>query len=132
TFSETGVVAVADGMGGERSGRLAADTALEVIVGAEPVRSLDDARRVTRRADATVAQVAERRPDAHGGMGCALGFLSLVGGTGDGTGWVGAHVGDVRILSRAPDGTLRLETRDHTPAFAQIGRASCRDSVAVA
>jgi hypothetical protein len=25
----------------------------------------------------------------------------------------------VRILSRSPDGTLRLETRDHTPAFAK-------------
>lgn len=119
TFPDTGIVAVADGMGGERSGRLAADTALEAVVGAEPVRTLDDARRITRRADATVARAAERRPDAHGGMGCALGFLSLVSGTGDGTGWVGAHVGDVRILSRAPDGTLRLETRDHTPAFAR-------------
>lgn len=119
TFPDTGIVAVADGMGGERSGRLAADTALEAVVGAEPIRSLDDARRITRRADATVAQAAERRPDVHGGMGCALGFLSLVTGTGDGTGWVGAHVGDVRILSRSPDGTLRLETRDHTPAFAR-------------
>ena len=119
TFPETGIIAVADGMGGERSGRLAADTALESIVGGDPIRSLDDARRSTRRADATVAQAAERRPDAHGGMGCALGFLSLVTGSGDGTGWIGAHVGDVRILSRAPDGTLRLETRDHTPAFAK-------------
>lgn len=119
TFPETGIVAVADGMGGERSGRLAADTALEAVVGSEPIRSLDDARRVTRRADATVSQAADRRPDAHGGMGCALGFLSLVTGTGDGTGWIGAHVGDVRILSRSPDGTIRLETRDHTPAFAR-------------
>lgn len=119
TFPDTGIVVVADGMGGERSGRLAADTAIEAIIGSDPIRSLDDARRVTRRADATVAKAAERRPDAHGGMGCALGFISLVSGGGDGTGWVGAHVGDVRILSRSPDGTLRLETRDHTPAFAR-------------
>jgi protein phosphatase len=119
TFPETGILAVADGMGGERSGRLAADTALEAVIGGDPIRSLDDARRMARRADATVAQAAERRPDAHGGMGCALGFLSLVTGSGDGTGWIGAHVGDVRILSRSPDGTLRLETRDHTPAFAK-------------
>ncbi|MDQ3555168.1 MAG: hypothetical protein M3409_00095, partial [Gemmatimonadota bacterium] len=34
-------------------------------------------------------------------------------------GWIAAHVGDVRILSRSPDGTLRLETRDHTPAYAR-------------
>ena len=119
TFPSTGIVAVADGMGGERSGRLAADTALEAVVGGDAIRSLDDARRSARRADATVAQSAERRPEAHAGMGCALGFMALSGGRGDGTGWYAAHVGDVRILSRAPDGTLRLETRDHTPAFAR-------------
>ena len=119
TFPSTGIVAVADGMGGERSGRLAADTALEAVVGGDPIYSLDDARRSVRRADATVATAAERRPEAHGGMGCALGLLALIGGRGDGTGWIAAHVGDVRILSRAPDGTLRLETRDHTPAFAR-------------
>lgn len=119
TFPSTGIVAVADGMGGERSGRLAADTALEAVVGGDAIRSLDDARRSARRADATVAGAAERRPEAHAGMGCALGFLALSGGRGDGTGWFAAHVGDVRILSRAPDGTLRLETRDHTPAFAR-------------
>jgi type IV secretory pathway VirB2 component (pilin) len=28
-------------------------------------------------------------------------------------------VGDVRIISRGPDGTERLETRDHTPAYAR-------------
>jgi PPM family protein phosphatase len=119
TFPDTGIVAVADGMGGERSGRLAADTALEAVVGGDPIRSLDDARRTARRADSVVAQAADRRPEAHGGMGCALGFLSLVTAAGDGTGWIGAHVGDVRILSRSPDGTVRLETRDHTPAFAK-------------
>lgn len=119
TFPETGMLAVADGMGGERSGRLAADTALEAVVGGEPIRSLDDARRTVRRADDAVARMAERRPEAHAGMGCALGFLSLANRPGDGIGWVGAHIGDVRIISRSPDGVLRLETRDHTPAFSR-------------
>jgi hypothetical protein len=50
-------------------------------------------------------------------MGCALGVLALVTTRGNGIGWAAAHVGDVRILSRSPDGTVRLETRDHTPAF---------------
>lgn len=118
-FPETGLLAVADGMGGERSGRLAADTALEAVVGGEPIRSLDDARRIVRRADDAVARMAERRPEAHAGMGCALGFLSLVNRTGDGTGWIGAYIGDVRIISRSPDGVLRLESRDHTPAFSR-------------
>jgi len=30
-----------------------------------------------------------------------------------------ANVGDVRVISRSPDGVVRLETRDHTPAFAR-------------
>ncbi|HET7322422.1 MAG TPA: protein phosphatase 2C domain-containing protein, partial [Longimicrobiaceae bacterium] len=117
-FSSTGVLALADGMGGERSGRVAADTALRAVLSAGPVQSMDDARRAVRQADLAVARTAEEDPAQHGGMGCALGFISLVS-RGDGTGWIGAHVGDVRILSRAPDGTVRLETRDHTPAFAR-------------
>lgn len=118
-FASTGVLAVADGMGGERSGRHAADTALRALTGGGTIASLEDARRVVRAADAEVAREAERDPGAHGGMGCALGLLSLSSRRGDGVGWIGAHVGDVRILSRAPDGTVRLETRDHTPAFAR-------------
>jgi serine/threonine protein phosphatase PrpC len=118
-FAATGIIALADGMGGERSGRLAADTALEALTNAGPIRSLDDARRAVRTADASVVRQAGSNPDAHGGMGCALGVLALARPAGDGTGWVAAHVGDVRIFSRAPDGTLRLETRDHTPAFAK-------------
>jgi serine/threonine protein phosphatase PrpC len=118
-FADMGIVAVADGMGGERSGRLAADTALQAVLGAAPMRSLDDLRRAVRSADATVVRAAGENPDAHGGMGCALGVLALSQSTGDGIGWIGAHVGDVRILSRSPDGVIRLETRDHTPAFAK-------------
>jgi hypothetical protein len=34
-------------------------------------------------------------------------------------GWLVASVGDVRVISRSADGTVRLETRDHTPAFAR-------------
>jgi serine/threonine protein phosphatase PrpC len=119
TLPTMGIVAVADGMGGERSGRVAADTALRAVLDAGPLRSLDDARRAVRQADATVARLAQQNPDAHGGMGCALGFISLSRRAGDGDGWIAAHVGDVRILSLAPDGTIRLETRDHTPAFAK-------------
>lgn len=118
-FARTGVVALADGMGGERSGRVAADTALRVVVEEGEVRSLDDARRAVRRADAEVVRSATESPDEHGGMGCALGVLALAAPRGDGPGWIAAHVGDVRILSRTPDGTVRLETRDHTPAFAR-------------
>src|SRR5690606_1159179 len=99
-FARTGLVAVADGMGGERGGRTAADTALGSLVAGGGIRTLEEARRAVRAADAAVVQAAERDPDAHGGMGCALGLLSLVSHPGDGTHWIGAHVGDVRILSR--------------------------------
>lgn len=115
-FGETSLVAVADGMGGEKGGRLAADTALDAVAGGAPILNVEQARRAVREADDRVTRAADESPDLHGGMGCALGILSLVGGP-DGPGWIAAHVGDVRILSRSPDGVLRLETRDHTPAF---------------
>src|SRR5690606_19156130 len=82
------------------------------------IRTVDAARRAVREADRQVSAGAESDPERLGGMGCALGLLSLANG-GDGPGWIAAHVGDVRILSRSPDGVVRLETRDHTPAFAR-------------
>jgi PPM family protein phosphatase len=118
-FASTGIIAVADGMGGERSGRLAADTALDAVLNAGPIRSLDDVRRAVRNADATVVRSAGSNPNERGGMGCALGVMAFVRSDGDGMGWIGAHVGDVRIMSRSPDGVLRLETRDHTPAYSK-------------
>jgi PPM family protein phosphatase len=118
TFTESGLLAVADGMGGEKSGRVAADTALEALRRAAPLRSLDEARRAVRDADRRVADASASNPQEFGGMGCALGLLALSDGR-DGPGWFGAHVGDVRIVSRSPDGVVRLETRDHTPAFAR-------------
>lgn len=118
-FEGGGLVAVADGMGGERSGRVAADTALRALAGVAPIRSLDEARRAARGADQAVTSEAEVSPEERGGMGCALALLSLISTRADGPMWIAGHVGDVRILSRTPDGTVRLETRDHTPAFAR-------------
>lgn len=118
-FTTRGLVAVADGMGGERAGRLAADTALSTLAGGSEIRSLDAARYAIRHADEAVARMAQQSPDERGGMGCALALLALSVDRGGDVGWIGAHVGDVRILSRSPDGTVRLETRDHTPAYAR-------------
>jgi serine/threonine protein phosphatase PrpC len=119
SFAQSAMVAVADGMGGERSGRVAADTALAALEALDPIASLDDARRAVRQADAEVARAAETNPTEHQGMGCALGLMALTRRRGEGPTWIGAHVGDVRIISRSPDGAVRLETRDHTPAFAR-------------
>lgn len=118
-FTSRGFVAVADGMGGERAGRLAADTALSTLTGGGEIRSLDGARYAVRAADEAVARAAQQSPDERGGMGCALALMALSVDRGGDVGWIGAHVGDVRILSRSPDGTVRLETRDHTPAYAR-------------
>lgn len=117
-FESVRLIALADGMGGEKSGRIAADTALEALKGVAPIGTIAEARRAVREADRAVSEAAERDPERLGGMGCAIGLLSLTEGS-DGPGWIAAHVGDVRILSRSPDGVLRLETRDHTPAFAR-------------
>jgi PPM family protein phosphatase len=118
-FAAGGFVAVADGMGGQRSGRVAADTALSALSQIGTIRSMDDARRAVRAADAEVTRTAEADPEAHEGMGCALGIMALTHQDGQGPTWIVAHVGDVRIISRSPDGAVRLETRDHTPAFAR-------------
>jgi protein phosphatase len=118
-FSGTGLVAVADGMGGERAGRMAADTALEAIAAQGPIQSLDAARYAVRAADEAVARVAREAPDDRHGMGCAIAIASLTRDRSQGLGWVCANAGDVRVLSRSPDGTVRLETRDHTPAYAR-------------
>jgi serine/threonine protein phosphatase PrpC len=118
-FATRGLVAVADGMGGERAGRLAADTALRTLAEGGDIRSLDAARYAVRYADEAVARLAQEAPDTRGGMGCALALMTLTTDRAGDIGWIGAHVGDVRILSRSPDGTVRLETRDHTPAYAR-------------
>jgi serine/threonine protein phosphatase PrpC len=118
-FARAGLVAVADGMGGERAGRMAADTALQAITAQAPIQSLDAARYAVRAADEAVARAAQEAPDDRAGMGCAIAIASLTRDRSHGLGWVCANAGDVRVLSRSPDGTVRLETRDHTPAFAR-------------
>lgn len=118
-FAGSGLVAVADGMGGERAGRMAADTALQAITGRGPIHSLDAARYAVRAADEAVARAAQEAPDDRAGMGCAIAIASLTRDRSHGLGWVCANAGDVRLISRSPDGTVRLETRDHTPAYAR-------------
>jgi serine/threonine protein phosphatase PrpC len=120
-FARTGIVAVADGMGGELGGRMAADLALRVLEEHGPIRSFDEARRAVRAADATIARTAEQNPGEHGGMGCALGVLALTANHGDGINWIAAHVGDVRILSRPRTGRCGWR-RATTPPPSRAGR----------
>jgi serine/threonine protein phosphatase PrpC len=118
-FPQLGLVAVADGMGGQRAGRVAAETAIEAVTGAGPIRSLDAARYAIRSADDAVARTAGGDPAKLEGMGAALTVMALTQDRAGDVGWLVANVGDVRVISRSPDGVVRLETRDHTPAFAR-------------
>ncbi|MDB4951862.1 MAG: prpC, partial [Gemmatimonadetes bacterium] len=118
-FGQSGVLAVADGMGGEQGGKLAAETAIRTLSETGAIRSLDAARYAIRAADEAVARAATGADGERMRMGCALALVALSADRGGQLGWIGAHVGDVRIISRGPDGTVRLETRDHTPAFAR-------------
>lgn len=118
-FPTTGLLLVADGMGGQKAGRFAADTALRTILSAAPVGSLDAARYAIRSADEAVTRAARENPGERDQMGCAVAMLAAVPDRAGQLGWIGAHVGDVRILSRSPDGTMRLETRDHSLAFSR-------------
>jgi serine/threonine protein phosphatase PrpC len=118
-FPQLGLVAVADGMGGQRAGRVAAETALEAVAASGPIRSLDAARYAVRAADDAVARTAGGDPAKLEGMGCALSVMALTQDRAGHVGWLVASVGDVRVISRGSDGTVRLETRDHTPAFAR-------------
>jgi serine/threonine protein phosphatase PrpC len=118
-FPQLGIVAVADGMGGQRAGRVAAETAIGAVTGSGPIRSLDAVRYAIRAADDAVARAAGDDPGEREGMGCALAVISLTTDRNGHVGWIAGHVGDVRIISRSPDGVVRLETRDHTPAFAR-------------
>lgn len=118
-FPQLGLVAVADGMGGQRAGRVAAETAIRAVSGGGAIRSLDGARYAVRAADDAVARAAGDAPGEREGMGCALAVMALNTDRNGHVGWIAGSVGDVRILSRSPDGVVRLETRDHTPAFAR-------------
>jgi serine/threonine protein phosphatase PrpC len=118
-FPQLGLVAVADGMGGQRAGRVAAETAIEAVTAAGPIRSLDAARYAIRAADDAVAKTAGGDPAKLEGMGAALTVMALTQDRAGDVGWLVANVGDVRVISRAPDGLVRLETKDHTPAFAR-------------
>ena len=87
-FPQLGLIAVADGMGGQRAGRLAADTALQAVTAAGQIRSLDAARYAIRAADDAVARTAGGDPAQYEGMGCALAVLSLTQDRAGGVGWL--------------------------------------------
>ena len=109
-----GLFAVADGVGGSRSGEVASGLAVEVAaqVMAESPASASDVETTLARvfADANAA-ILERaaRESALGQMATTLVLLLL---RRDGGAWI-AHCGDSRVY-RFRDGSLERLTRDHS------------------
>lgn len=104
------LLAVCDGMGGHRNGRLASTTAVRVLAklygSARPADPAANLLRYVREAHEQLHRRASENGPVR--MGTTLTTCWIVGDT---AAW--AHVGDSRLyLFR--EGTLRLLTRDHT------------------
>lgn len=104
----TGIIAVADGMGGHPGGETAASLAIAVIEAAFSGRSLDELEAAVRAANAAVFERATAAEQL-GGMGTTL---CAVGLTDDGHLAV-INVGDSRAYLIRDDSMQRLTT-DHT------------------
>lgn len=100
---------VADGMGGARSGEVAAQMAVDVFAQAGETTGSAEAllERLVKEANRRIHELAQRDA-AHAGMGCTL-TSALVG---DGEVTIG-HVGDSRAY-RLRDDRLEQLTRDHS------------------
>ena len=112
---ESGIFVVCDGMGGAAAGetasRVAAETALEVLLSA--TRGIAALREAVRLANTAVYERArqDRRLE---GMGTTLVAIALCGASG----WL-AHVGDSRCY-RWRAGALERLTHDHSLVEEQI------------
>lgn len=113
-----GVFAVADGMGGHRSGEIASETALRALgtylmnkiytplLGPNPHPASESLREIMEAAIGEAHQAVRR--SAPGG-GCTLTAALLVGNQ-----MVIGHLGDSRAYAIQKDGRLRALTKDHT------------------
>jgi serine/threonine protein phosphatase PrpC len=104
---ERGVFLVVDGVGGQAAGDLAAQTAVDVIRGAD-LNDDDSVRDAIARANNCIYELAEERPELHG-MACVL-TLAVVR---NGAITIG-HVGDSRLYL-IWQGAIRKLTSDHSP-----------------
>lgn len=104
---ERGVFLVVDGVGGQAAGDLAAQTAVDVIRGAE-LNDDDSVRDAIAQANNRIYELAEERPELRG-MACVL-TLAVVR---DGRITIG-HVGDSRLYL-IWQGAIRKLTSDHSP-----------------
>jgi serine/threonine protein phosphatase PrpC len=104
---ERGVFLVVDGVGGHAAGELAAQTAVDVIRGAE-FTDETSVRDAIARANNRIFELAAQRPELHG-MACVL-TLAVVR---DGEITIG-HVGDSRLYL-IWHGAIKKLTSDHSP-----------------
>ena len=109
--AHSGLMIVADGMGGHRGGatasRLAAETVTDQILSADSSDVANDLRHALTCANARIWSEAQANPDLRG-MGTTTSALVIR----DGKGWF-AHVGDSRIYLVRRD-EIRQLTDDHS------------------
>src|SRR5215472_9714770 len=110
-IEERGLFAVFDGVGGQRAGEIASQTAAETIEESLVQASPDDAAGLVRRAiqfaNRDIFELAESDPE-YKTMATTIALVLLDGGQA-----TIAHVGDSRVY-RLEDGSLFRETIDHT------------------
>ena len=108
---ERGLFAVFDGVGGQKAGEVASQTAAETIEEAlshnSSPASIDLIRRAIQFANRDVFELAENNP-AYKTMATTVALIHI-----DGDRVAVAHVGDSRVY-RLEDGHFRRETVDHT------------------
>jgi PPM family protein phosphatase len=109
--SELGIFIVADGMGGEAAGEIAAQHAVNAIAARLHQETGSVERRIREAiagANNEIYRMAERNPSWRG-MACVLSIVAVT----DGMLHIG-HVGDSRIY-RISQGKIRKLTSDHSP-----------------
>lgn len=112
SIPERGLFAVFDGVGGQRAGEVASQTAADTIEEtlahhSDGGSSIDLIRRAIEFANRDVLELAESDP-AYKTMATTVALIHV-----DGRGVTVAHVGDSRVY-RLEDGRFRRETVDHT------------------
>jgi PPM family protein phosphatase len=130
TDSDSGVLVLADGMGGYKAGEIASSIVTETVIaelraqrlhGKNEASALALVRKVIEYAGRRVFAESKRRAETPGShpnqtMGATLAMLALHGHRA-----IIAHVGDSRVY-RLRNGALQLLTRDHSLLQEQLDR----------
>jgi serine/threonine protein phosphatase PrpC len=126
--SDTLLLAVMDGLGGQTGGEMAAEMARDILASFsfQPEDGAGQMAGVVDRINRALSQVEEEQPDYYG-LGCTLCAALVIDAT---VHWL--HVGDSRLYHHNKDGLQQI-TKDHNMAQflfeeGQLSRAEMRTS----